>query len=75
LKRRRELEQARRAGWPEFERADLVFLRFGIVQHKPSGELYCLHRGELVDTVYTGAAAFYRTEDGGVVFLERAPGR
>jgi hypothetical protein len=46
--RSRQLEQARRAGWPRLDRADLVYRPYGIVEHAPSGDLYRLHRGELV---------------------------
>ena len=74
-RRQRQIEQARRSGWPELDRADLVFHRFGVVEHQPTGELYQRHRGELVDALYVSAAAYYPTERGEIVFLERPPAR
>jgi hypothetical protein len=74
LVRRRQLEHARRAGWPQLEHDDIVFRRFGLVEHKPTGRLYRLHRGQLVDALYTTAVAWYLSERDEVVFLEDAPG-
>ena len=67
-----ELREARRRGWPELKLADLTFRRYGFVEHS-SGDLYALHRGQLIDTVYTSAAAFFFTEAGELRFLERPP--
>ena len=69
-----QLEQARKAGWPRLELADLHFGRH-FVEHLPSGDLYFAHRGELVDAIYTSAAAYYLRDDGEIGFLQRpAPG-
>jgi hypothetical protein len=73
LRRRQELEQVRRSGWPELERADLVFGRYGSVAHRPTGKLYLLHRGALVDAIYTAAAAWFMDEHGAIRFLEHPP--
>lgn len=67
------LAAARRNGWPQLERADLAFHRFGIVEHRPTGGLYAIHRGELVDAVYTSASAYYLNERNEVVFLQEPP--
>jgi hypothetical protein len=60
---------AHRAGWPELERSDLDFQRFGHVVHEPTGDRYFVHRGELVDERSPIAAYFY-DQLGGVVYLE-----
>jgi hypothetical protein len=73
LRRRRDLETARREGWPRLERDDLTFMRYGVVEHRPTGALYQLHRSELVDALYASAAAYYVTESGAIVFLEAPP--
>jgi hypothetical protein len=39
LRRQRELENARRRGWPELDRDELAFGRYGIVEHTPTREL------------------------------------
>ena len=68
----RQLEEARRAGWPQLEREELVFGRF--VEHAPTGDLYQVHRGALLDSIYTATAAYYMSTQGEIVFLERLPG-
>ncbi|HEU6445316.1 MAG TPA: hypothetical protein VFL61_09685 [Gaiellaceae bacterium] len=68
----RRLEHARRAGWPQLDRADLDFQRYW-VEYRPTGRFYSVHRGELVDGLYTSAAAFYLNDRGAIVFLERPP--
>ena len=73
IRRRQEFERARREGWPELHADDLVRRPFGILEHRPTDQRYCVHRGELVSVIYTSANAFYRTKDGGVVFLEPGP--
>ena len=73
LRRRRDLATARREGWPRLEPNDLVFMRYGVVEHTPTGALYHVHRGELVDGLYVSAAAYYVTESGAIVFLEAPP--
>jgi hypothetical protein len=70
----RQLEQARKAGWPQLERADLTFGPFGTITHEPTGRLYRRHRGELGDLVYSSATAFYLTDWDEIIFLEDPPG-
>ena len=68
-----QLEHVRKAGWPRLERADLAFGRH-FVEHLPTGDLYFVHRGELVDAIYTSAAAYYLRDDGQIAFLKRPDG-
>ena len=68
----RNLELARRAGWLEVDPDDLDFKRYW-VEHRLSGRLYCLRRGETDAAVYTSAAAFYLTDIGEIRFLEDPP--
>ena len=65
-----QLEQVRKAGWPRLERADLHFGRH-FIEHKPSGDLFFAHRGEIEDSVYTSAAAYYVTDGGELRFLQK----
>jgi len=65
-----QLEQVRRAGWPRLERADLHFGRH-FIEHLPSGDLYFAHRGEIEDSVYTSASAYYMTGGGNIAFLQK----
>ena len=69
-----QLEQVRRAGWPRLEVTDLHFGRH-FIEHLPSGDLFFAHRGEIEDSVYTSAAAYYMTDRGELRFLQKpAPG-
>jgi len=69
-----QLEQVRRAGWPRLGREDLHFGRH-FIEHRPTGNLYFAHRGEIEESVYTSAAAYYMTAGGGIAFLQKpAPG-
>jgi hypothetical protein len=73
--RQRQLREARKAGWPELQREDLVDRRFGIVEHRPSGRLYKLHQGDLLDAnVYLSVAAWFVAGSGAIRFLEDPPG-
>ena len=72
--RNRQLEEARRVGWPRLEREDLVPVRYGIVEHRQSGNFYAPCRGELTDSVYTGAIAFFEDDSGAIRFLEPPSG-
>ena len=72
--RNRQLEEARRVGWPRLEHEDLVPVRGGIVEHLPSGNFYALCRGEITDSVYTGAVAYFEDASGGIRFLEPPSG-
>ena len=71
--RNRQLEQARRAGWPQLDCHDVVHRRYGVVEDAATGTLYQLHRGELVDVLYTSATAYYLNERNEVVFLQDLP--
>jgi hypothetical protein len=67
---RRQLEEARRAGWPRLELEDLAFHRHWI-EHRPTGRLFREHRGDVLDvTVFMVFAAFYLMGDGSIRFLE-----
>ena len=72
--RNRQVEEARRVGWPRLDREDLDFGRYGIVEHKATGSFYRLHRGELTDSVYSGAVAYFEDAAGGIRFLEPPTG-
>ena len=65
-----QLEQVRRAGWPRLELADLVFGRH-FIEHAPTGDLFFAHRGEIEDSIYTSAAAYYMTDGGELRFLQK----
>jgi hypothetical protein len=71
--RDRQVEEARRFGWPQLDRADLIFDGRGIVEHRPSGTFYVLHRGQLDDLIYAGAVAFFEDASGTIRFLEAPP--
>ena len=71
--RNRQVEEARRVGWPRLDREDLDFGRYGIVEHKATGSFYRLHRGELTDSVYSGAVAYFE-DNSGIRFLEPPSG-
>ena len=69
-----QLEQVRKAGWPQLERSDLHFGRH-FIEHLPTGNLYFPHRGEVGDALYTSTAAYYMTDGGTIAFLQKpAPG-
>jgi len=69
-----QLEQVRKAGWPRLERADLHFGRH-FIEHRPSGDLYFAHRGEVNDSLYASASAYYLRDGGDIAFLQKpAPG-
>jgi hypothetical protein len=72
--RSRQLELARRYGWPQLDREELVFDGRGIVEHKPTGRFFVLCRGELTDALYTAAEAFFVDATGTVRFLETPAG-
>ena len=65
-------EQARKAGWPRLELSDLVFGRH-YVEHLPTGDLFFPHRGEIEDSVYATAVAYYMSGNGNIAFLQRPP--
>ena len=73
--RRLEREQfARTSNLAELKRADLRIGKFGIIQHLPSGNQFCLYRGLIEAGPYHPVNAFYRAADGGINFLERVGG-
>lgn len=61
----------RRAHWPEFSRADLTPLRFGLYRHT-DGRTFKLLRGEPAEV--GPIVAWFKSETGAMVFLERGPG-
>jgi hypothetical protein len=66
---RRRQRKAACAGLTRLELRDLSFLRYGYVEHVPSGQQFRLYRGEILDTAYGGPTAFWLDADGDPVFL------
>lgn len=61
-------------GWPQLNREDLVFGRYGIVEDRVTGNFYRLCRGELTDSLYSGAVAIFEDAAGAIRFLEPPTG-
>ena len=69
--RHRRIAIANRSGWPELERRNLLFQRYGIVIHEPDGDTYLISRSE-IDAEFSPIVAYYINPAGDPVFLERA---
>ncbi len=63
---------AMRGGWPELPRKHIRFERLGTVIDERDDSRYRVHRGE-VDQGTPAVVAFFFTEYGDPVFLERMP--
>jgi hypothetical protein len=68
-RRQRLVAIAMRSAWEELPRRELEFGRRDVT-HTPTGECYRLYRGE-VDAQYSPVVAYFVTESGDPVFLER----
>jgi hypothetical protein len=67
---RRRHKAAMDSGVPELRRADLRFGGAGgRIIHEPTGGIYFLHRGEVLDARYLEVDAWFATASGDVAFL------
>jgi hypothetical protein len=67
--RAQRMRVATSSGIEEIPRADLEFRRFDVL-HVPTGRLFHLVRGEVIDVKYAALAAFYVTPAQDAIFLE-----